>query len=390
MFYGEKLRESRELHGLSRKELAEKLEISEQAVWQYENQYTVPKFDIINALKKVLSVKPQFFYSDSFVKEVASIDRIAYRSDDRDSRKKAKMELNYINYVNHFITYFEKSLAIPNQSIYSLKSKAEDKLFRNNKSIASNEKSIKDVALLARKQLNVEHNKDLLYKLELSGIYILEKNMGLSIDAYSTWTNDNVPFIVLGTQKKSSVRRNFDLAHELGHLLMHGDIDMDGLTKEELRQVEKEANDFASFFLLPEENFVTDFHSISKKSNPDSYIDLKMKYHVSIAAMEYRAYKLNLLTFEENRYFYSALNRLNYKKIEPLDEDIPVIKPGKIRALLKLIFENHLLILDTELENFSIERTFLESLFGIDDQMLKQYEDQTRLDYFVDKVISLY
>ncbi|HEM2005253.1 TPA: helix-turn-helix transcriptional regulator, partial [Listeria monocytogenes] len=43
MFFGEKLRSVRELNGLSRKELADKLNLSEQAIWQYENQYTVPK-----------------------------------------------------------------------------------------------------------------------------------------------------------------------------------------------------------------------------------------------------------------------------------------------------------------------------------------------------------
>ncbi|HEM2424382.1 TPA: helix-turn-helix transcriptional regulator, partial [Listeria monocytogenes] len=42
MFFGEKLRSVRELNGLSRKELADKLNLSEQAIWQYENQYTVP------------------------------------------------------------------------------------------------------------------------------------------------------------------------------------------------------------------------------------------------------------------------------------------------------------------------------------------------------------
>ena len=38
MFYGEKLSSLRKLNGLSRKELADKLNITEQAVWQYENK----------------------------------------------------------------------------------------------------------------------------------------------------------------------------------------------------------------------------------------------------------------------------------------------------------------------------------------------------------------
>ncbi|ECR2384729.1 ImmA/IrrE family metallo-endopeptidase, partial [Listeria monocytogenes] len=188
------------------------------------------------------------------------------------------------------------------------------------------------IAEKARKTLDIQTNADLLYKLELSGIYVLEKNMGASIDAYSTWTNQEKPFIILGNKKKSAVRRNFDLAHELGHLLLHYKIDMDSLTKDEHKKIEKEANDFAAFFLLPKEQFLKDFSIIKKKSNPESYLDLKMKYMVSIGSLEYRAYKLGLLTFEENRYFYATLNRKGYRKNEPLDEDIAIIRPGKVRS----------------------------------------------------------
>ena len=63
MFFGEKLQSLRELNGLSRKELADKLNVSEQAIWQYENEYTVPKFEIANELKRLFNVKAQFFYT---------------------------------------------------------------------------------------------------------------------------------------------------------------------------------------------------------------------------------------------------------------------------------------------------------------------------------------
>ncbi|MBP1907677.1 transcriptional regulator with XRE-family HTH domain [Paenibacillus turicensis] len=51
MFFGEKLQSLRELNGLSRKELADELGVSEQAIWQYENKLTSPKMEVINTLK---------------------------------------------------------------------------------------------------------------------------------------------------------------------------------------------------------------------------------------------------------------------------------------------------------------------------------------------------
>ena len=43
MFIGENLLNLRVMHGYSRKQLAETIDVSEQAIWQYENYYTSPK-----------------------------------------------------------------------------------------------------------------------------------------------------------------------------------------------------------------------------------------------------------------------------------------------------------------------------------------------------------
>ena len=390
MFFGEKLQSVRELNGLSRKELADKLNVSEQAIWQYENQYTIPKFEIANKMKKLFNVKAQFFYTEPFTKNISKVESIAYRSEDREARKKAKMETTYLDFISYFLDNFENKLNLPVSTIKQLREESIQILNLSNKE--NNEASqLEIIAENARKKLDIQSNEELLYKLELSGIYILEKNMGASIDAYSTWTNEEKPFIILGNRKKSAVRRNFDLAHELGHLLLHYKIDMDSLTKDEHKKIEKEANDFASYFLLPREEFLKDFYLISKKSNPESYLDMKMKYMVSIGALEYRAYKMNLLTFEENRYFYATLNRKGYRKIEPLDEDISIVRPGKIRSLLDLIFKNQLLSLNDFLNHYYLDRVFLEDLFGFENKYLTQYSETLDREYFTNSnVVPLF
>ncbi|CWU74006.1 TPA_asm: ImmA/IrrE family metallo-endopeptidase [Listeria monocytogenes] len=390
MFFGEKLQSVRELNGLSRKELADKLNVSEQAIWQYENQYTVPKFEIANELKKIFNVKAQFFYSEPFITNISKVESIAYRAEDRDARKKTKMETSFIDFTSYFLNKFESKLNLPNTNIAQLRDESI-KLYNKRSDSDNQVLQLEMIAENAREKLDVVTNSDLLYRLELSGIYILEKNMGSSIDAYSTWTNQEKPFIILGNKKKSAVRRNFDLAHELGHLLLHYKMDMDSLTKDEHKKIEKEANDFASFFLLPKEQFLEDFSTISKKSNPDSYIDLKMKYMVSIGALEYRAYKLGLLTFEENRYFYAKLNQKDYKKSEPFDEDIAIIRPGKIRSLLDLIFRNHLFSLNNILNDYYVDRSFLESLLGLENGFLEKYLEESTIEYFnTSNVIPLF
>lgn len=390
MFFGEKLQSVRELNGLSRKELADKLNLSEQAIWQYENQYTVPKFEVTNELKKVFNVKAQFFYTEPFTTTISKVESIAYRAEDREARKKTKMETTFIDFISYFLDKFESKLNLPTSPLPLLR---DESIQLYNMSMETSDRllQLENIAENARKKLDVQSNSELLYKLELSGIYILEKNMGTSIDAYSTWTSQEKPFIILGNKKKSAVRRNFDLAHELGHLLLHYRIDMDSLTKDEHKIIEKEANDFASFFLLPKAQFLKDFPTISKKSNPKSYLDLKMKYMVSIGALEYRAYKMGLLTFEENRYFYATLNRKDYKKNEPLDEDIAIVRPGKVRSLLDLIFKNDLFSLNDILNDHYIDRSFLESLLGLENKFLSKYSEESNREYFnTSNVVSLF
>src|SRR5699024_2795294 len=85
MFIGENLLNLRVMHGYSRKQLAEMIYVSEQAIWQYENYYTTPKLQNINELKTIFNVKRLYFYREDMLKRDERSDNIplmniAYRS----------------------------------------------------------------------------------------------------------------------------------------------------------------------------------------------------------------------------------------------------------------------------------------------------------------------
>jgi Zn-dependent peptidase ImmA (M78 family) len=76
----------------------------------------------------------------------------------------------------------------------------------------------------------------------------IPRNPGLhadAVDAYSIWY-DQVPYVFL-TRRKTSERIRFDLAHELGHLVLHGDVPAETTAEE------RAADAFASEFLIPRE-----------------------------------------------------------------------------------------------------------------------------------------
>lgn len=370
MFYGEKLQQLRELEGLSRKDLSRKLNVSEQTVGQYENNQIAPRLDILHEMKDLFQVDIEYLMTPSFLKErVISESNVAYRTKDKNSRKKTRLELMYITFADFFISYFGNFAKLKQDNFNELK-KASDIQKHQIKDISTR---IGKIAILTRHFIRLNNNRDLMFKLENLGINILEKNLGREIDAYSGYTRNGKPYIVLGTIRKSAVRRNFDLAHELGHLLLHDDQDMAILNEKETRELDKQADTFASQFLLPEKEFKDDFQNISKPSNPDSYTELKKKYFTSIAALEYRAYKLKLLSPQQNHYFWAQMTKKGYRSNEPLDNVIPPIKPGKVKAVLEFLLDKNIINVHDLTDTFHIKLDFLIKLFDLKSNFFDKY-----------------
>ena len=61
----------------------------------------------------------------------------------------------------------------------------------------------------------------------------------------------------MSKNKPSFSRIQFDAAHELGHILLHPKSeDIEAISREEFKFLEKQANEFAASFLLPKEAFI--------------------------------------------------------------------------------------------------------------------------------------
>ena len=138
-------------------------------------------------------------------------------------------------------------------------------------------------------------------------------------------------FVILGEDKESAVRRQFSAAHELGHILLHNEsLDIEQISRQEFREMESEANEFASAFLLPAKSFMND---LIYPNNLDFYIELKKKWKVSISAMIIRAYKLKAITYNQYQYLMRQISQKGWRTKEPLDD---VIQPSRPTILRKV------------------------------------------------------
>lgn len=155
------------------------------------------------------------------------------------------------------------------------------------------------VAQRARKELSLQPDesiRDICGLLEERGgvkLYPLE----LASDGFfglSVAKDDGGPAIVVNVWDRISVERwIFTAAHELGHLLLHlGAYDV---TKtEESREEEDEANQFASYFLMPQEVFVREWNEARGLLLVERVLKVKRIFRVSYRTVLYRLSEQNV------------------------------------------------------------------------------------------------
>lgn len=142
--------------------------------------------------------------------------------------------------------------------------------------------------------------------LESKGIrfFSLSEN-NKNVDAFSCWRNE-IPYIFLNTFKTSE-RSRFDALHELGHLVLHRHGKVQG------REAEREANKFASYFLIPSVDLMA---KVSFITSLQQLIRAKKRWGVSVAALAYRLHKTDVITDWQYRTFCIQINK-KFKHSEP-------------------------------------------------------------------------
>jgi Zn-dependent peptidase ImmA (M78 family)/transcriptional regulator with XRE-family HTH domain len=115
-------------------------------------------------------------------------------------------------------------------------------------------------------------------------------------------------------------RHRFNLAHELGHLVMH--------FATAVGDPEVEANVFANEFLMPKAEIRSDLRNLDLSAA----LRLKRVWGVSMAAIIHRAYKMNVITEAKYRRLLTQLGAGGMRTREP--EPLPFEQPEAFNGLL--------------------------------------------------------
>lgn len=310
-FNGERLKLARIYRNMTSSELAEKIGVSRQAVLQYEKNEIKPKLETEFTIITTLHFPKDFFYMENL--DNIPVDNTFFRAlsstkkiDLQTQEEKTRIIVYIYEILSNYFNYPELDL----QEI-------DINIDLNNK------ENIEDIAMRLRNywELGTQPVENMVNLLENKGIIVSTLNVGKkTIDAFTQVhkINGKVKYcVVLSNDKQSVARRNFDAAHELGHIILHKNIErVEELSLEEQRKLEEQANIFAASFLMPKNEF---FRDLIDPLNLEYYKELKKKWKVSIAAMVMRARQLGRIT---NAQYIDLVKAMNYKKWrirEPLD-----------------------------------------------------------------------
>lgn len=225
--------------------------------------------------------------------------------------------------------------------------------------------------------------ENMVYLVEKHGMIVtdFETTTG-EVDAYSHYMeseNGVRPLIGYSKNKNTAVRIHFDIAHELGHILLHNwKVSIKDIEKDEFKKLEQQANDFAAAFLLPRDEFKRDVGKYASKLQ--YYIELKREWKVSIAAMIRRSYSLGLISSDDYQRLMRYMQKQGIRKTEPLDDTLCTSKPSSLKKAVSMLFEEEVFTPSEFIQELSREYHLtmqakdVETLLGLPMDFFKENE----------------
>lgn len=343
---------AREAQGIKQNELAEIIGVAPATVSKWENpEYShAPDVGSIDALSKALAVKHHWFFKPYLERHFETAFYRSMRSELAIARNKASAKLFLTSEI--FCT-LDQVIEFPRVDIPDVMGD------RDYRTITPD--TIEDMALRVREYWGLSDDpiSDLMTVIENAGVIVAESYLDSNkLDGVSAWIADR-PIMLLAKDKEGGVRRRFDAAHELAHLVMHRGISQEALAKD-IRLIEEQAMLFAGAFLMPGSSFAEAVRDLTL----DYLADIKPRWGVSIGAMIKRLGTLELISEESERKFWKYYSYRKWRGREPHDQTIHVERPENLRSAFIMFDEDDPAELVSVMEEIAVEPRLVEELVG--------------------------
>jgi Zn-dependent peptidase ImmA (M78 family)/DNA-binding XRE family transcriptional regulator len=310
-FISARLTLARERRGMTKRQLAEEAELSDRIIKSYEAGDARPTLETLESLSRVLGFPPQFFQREEV--EALALGAVSFRSLSRATsalRSRALAAGTLAMELNRFLT---DRFDLPAPDLPDLREAAAE---------------AEAAAMLLRQKWGIGQKPipNAIHLAERHGVRVFSLSEDCdSIDAFSCW-RDGIPFVFLNT-RKTAERGIFDVAHELGHLVLHRHGTPQG------QDAEAQADAFASAFLLPEAAIRACAPQVATIA---SICQLKRTWRASAAAIVRRLFELQLTTAWHYRRINVELSRRGrHNEPEPIERETSAVLEQALATLAK-------------------------------------------------------
>jgi Zn-dependent peptidase ImmA (M78 family)/DNA-binding XRE family transcriptional regulator len=305
---GEMIQLARESRGLTQSQLAKLTEISQARISKFESNEKEINEEAIIKIAKILDY-PQAFFARNIPLRGLGVSGIFHR-------KRLSIPIQILKKIQaeFSIRMVEVMTLLNNVEIQCEYSFHHYDIGEYN--------SPEQIAELLRAQwaLPVGPIKNIIDVIENAGGIVFKYDLETrKLDAQSNWISGSPPIFFVNKHIPTD-RMRFTLAHEIGHILMH---------EYPTPNMEKEADQFASAFLMPKDEISQDLIPFSI----ERAVSLKSKWKVSIAAIIMRAYDIGIISSTQKQRYFTQLGILGYRKEEPVQ--LPEEEPSLIRKLIE-------------------------------------------------------
>ena len=295
---GDNIKKLRIRNGFSLRSLADILCISHTAISKIEKGDLMPSSEILIKISKAFNVKVSELFKEP--QKELEIKEINYRKSSKFTLKNkgiveeiTKEKLQKYLEVEDIIPYKKNNNISIEQLYFTINSLDE---------IEENVVIVRD-----KLKLGLDPISNMINLLEALGIIVIFIDTIKGFDGKEGLVN-NKPLIIVANDKPGD-RQRYNLAHELGHLI----VKFDNLDPEQV------ANYFAGAFLIPRESLLNDLGEKRKKLSLFELENLKRKYKVSMQSIIFRAHQLGIINEYEKTRLFKQFSMLGYRKNEPVN-----------------------------------------------------------------------
>ncbi|TIC86381.1 XRE family transcriptional regulator [Nocardioides sp. GY 10127] len=310
-FTPERLTFARNRAGLTRVALAREVGVAPRSLAYWEDGTHPPSDDSIAQLSTALDLPVSFFSAEPL--EEVQADAVSFRALSKMSAVRRDAALASGAFAIELVHWLEERLHLPVVDVPTYARGAADP----------------DTAaqrLRLEWELGYARIKNAVHLVEAHGVRVfsLPERLTEDVDAFSFWWQ-GTPYMLLNT-RKSYERLRFDVMHELGHLVMHGDYDLP-----RGREREQEANRFAAAFLMPEADILA---AGLRNAGAEKVVAAKHRWSVSAMALTHRLHELGVTTDWTYTSTCRRLSQLGYRSGEPDN----AATPREASQLLEKVF----------------------------------------------------